>query len=162
MGSFEDELAQAKIDVEREQEQSRAWLEAQERGRINADILFRSTVREHLPQLMQEVKPYAVVDAFGNYPLTSGRHQEVWVVEKLFCVRKDGSPLAIRYLQHDDLDLHDLGFQGSATVLPWGPIADHFSHEYDGWVFFDDEIWYGTQTKKTKLVTYIARAIVRG
>lgn len=160
MGNFEDELAQAQVEVRRVSEQACEGEETQKRVKARFESLFDSTIREHLPQLMRETKPYA-----------EGL-QKVWVIlDGVLGVIAGGSLVKPVIRRNDDLQLgvsrstvlDTSEYQGRVTTVPFhhsrsGLLDD----EYDGWGLFEDEIWYGTTNTKTKLVTYIARAIVRG
>lgn len=160
MGSFEEELAQARVEVKRAEEQAREQMEAQERADARFKSLFESTLRKHLPQLMREAKPYARGE------------DKVWVIlDGVLGVDVEGNALkpAIRdngnpfFGSNCSTVLDESKYQGWVTTMPFHyEQAGKLNDDYSRWAVFEDEIWFGTKDAKTKLITYIARAIARG
>lgn len=160
MDSFERELAKARAEVQREHDQACAEDEERRRSEALFKSLFDSTLRKHLPQLMREVKPYARGE------------DKVWVIrDQMLGVDANGNALepVIRLNGDPKLGvnrstlLDESEYQGRVTTMPFHyGRAGKLNDDYSRWTVFEDEIWFGTKDSKTKLITYIARAIARG
>lgn len=174
MSSFEEELALARVRVAQEDQEKRNKIQAAEERALFIKIAFDSLVQEHLPRMMRDVKPYAMVHEpiEGKLPQQIESYPKVWIIRtNKIGVLEDGTlvtPVIPRLFTSDSpYYFEDSGYQGAAIVrgnFEYPLVVTSLDYELYGWAILNGEIWYGITGKgnATKLITWIAEAIARG